>query len=295
MRVIVTRPEREARAWVQALSQHGLDAWALPLITIHAQPDTSALRAAWRQLGDYVALMFVSGAAVEHFFAQRTPSRNGPHASPAPTPRFWATGPGTAAALRRCGIAVNQIDAPAPDGGQFDSEALWDVVGARVQPGDRVLIVRGGDGLPRSLAGPSQERPHRLGGPGEARTGVTNPAAPLAGSSPSFGRDWLAQRLLEAGARVDFVPVYWRGTPAFSGEQMALARGAACDGSVWLFTSAQALANLLACMPGQGWADARALATHGRIADAARMAGFGVVWESRPRISDVVASIESNR
>ena len=33
-RVIVTRPEREARAWVQALAGHGLDAVALPLIDI---------------------------------------------------------------------------------------------------------------------------------------------------------------------------------------------------------------------------------------------------------------------
>ena len=270
MRVIVTRPEREARAWVQALSQQGLEVLALPLITIHALPDTSALQAAWRQLGDYAALMFVSGAAVEHFFAERTAPGNGLHPSPVPTPRFWATGPGTAAALRRHGIAENHIDAPASDGGQFDSEALWDVVGARVQAGDQVLIVRGGDGPP-------------------------GPAVPLAESSPGVGRDWLAQHLVEAGARVDFVPAYWRGAPAFSAQRIALAREAAGDGSVWLFTSAQAVANLVACMPGQDWGGARGLATHARIASAARMAGFGVVWESRPGISDVVASIESNR
>ncbi|MGE3348297.1 MAG: uroporphyrinogen-III synthase, partial [Ramlibacter sp.] len=38
---------------------------------------------------------------------------------------------------------------------------------------------------------------------------------------------------------------------------------------------------------------ARAVATHPRIAQAAREAGFGVVCESRPALADVVASIES--
>ena len=70
---------------------------------------------------------------------------------------------------------------------------------------------------------------------------------------------------------------------------------AANDGSIWLFTSALAVANLRACSPRQSWADASAIATHPRIADAARAAGFGGVWESRPGVSEVVASIESIR
>ena len=39
----------------------------------------------------------------------------------------------------------------------------------------------------------------------------------------------------------------------------------------------------------------RALATHPRIAQAARDAGFSVVSESRPGMDDLVASIESTR
>ena len=51
------------------------------------------------------------------------------------------------------------------------------------------------------------------------------------------------------------------------------------------------------CGVWQVWAQAaRAVATHPRIADAARAAGFGVVRLSRPTLDDVVrvvASIES--
>ena len=73
----------------------------------------------------------------------------------------------------------------------------------------------------------------------------------------------------------------------------ALAQAAAADGSLWLFTSSQAVAHLAARLPRQDWRQARAMATHPRIAQAARDAGFGVVWESRPRLEEVVASIES--
>jgi uroporphyrinogen-III synthase len=46
-------------------------------------------------------------------------------------------------------------------------------------------------------------------------------------------------------------------------------------------------------LPAQTWESARAVTTHPRIAKAARSAGFGVVWESRPTLDAVVASIES--
>ena len=141
---------------------------------------------------------------------------------------------------------------------------------AGVRAGDRILIVRGGEtGFEHTMYGAQ--------------------GVPAAG----IGRDWLAQRLLLAGAQVEFVLAYERGVPFFDSGQRAAAQQAAGDGSLWLFTSAQAVNNLGACMPHGKWAAARALATHARIAKAARVAGFGVVWESRPSISDVVASIES--
>ena len=270
MRVIVTRPEREAHAWAEALLQRGMEVVELPLISILAVSDPAAICAAWRRLNEYAAVMFVSGAAVEYFFALRPAAAVGlgSDISGGWNSRFWGTGPGTYSALLRQGAEPGRIDTAPLVGAQFDSEALWKVVAKRVRPGDRILIVRGGDA---------------------AADLAVQPAAPAAGS----GRDWLAQRLLHSGARVEFLQAYLRCVPAWDATQRALACDAASDGSVWLFTSAQAVANLGLCMPGQNWAGARALATHPRIAGAARAAGFAVVRESRPGVADVVASIES--
>lgn len=262
MRVIVTRPEREARRWVLDLSALGLDAVALPLIKVGPVADPAALVKAWQHLADYVGVMFVSGNAVEHFFASKPALAPVFIAQSAIKTRAWATGPGTARALMREGVAPDRLDVPALDAGQFDSEALWRVVGAQVRPGDRVLIVRGGDSATGASAG------------------------------QGLGREWFANRLASAGAMAEFVVAYQRCAPDFSLHERELACQAATDGAVWLFSSTEAVANLTAWLAGQSWAQARALATHPRIAAAARNAGFGGVWESRPTLPDVMASLK---
>ena len=265
MRVIVTRPEREAQRWVHDLSLHGLDALALPLIKVGPVTDTAAVVQAWQQVSRYGGVMFVSGNAVEHFFASKPPLGPVFTAQAAIKTRAWATGPGTARALLREGVAPEWLDAPAMDAGQFDSEALWHVVAVQVQPGTRVLIVRGGDTAGSEAAGQGS------------------------------GREWFANRVKQAGAQADFVMAYQRYAPALTAPELAMAHEAASDGSVWLFSSTEAVANLCRALPEQGWAAARALATHPRIALATKNAGFGVVCESRPTLADVVASIESMR
>jgi uroporphyrinogen-III synthase len=67
---------------------------------------------------------------------------------------------------------------------------------------------------------------------------------------------------------------------------------ASSDGSVWLFSSSEAL-TFLPALPGVQWSAARAIATHPRIADAARAAGWGTVLQSRPALADIRQSIES--
>lgn len=258
MRVLVTRPLREARLWVASLRADGLDAVALPLIDIVPARDPQPLAAAWARIARYDALMFVSGNAVEHFFSSNLfPARTQTDWG-AIKFRAWATGPGTSEALRQVGVPASRIDTPAADAGQFDSEALWQQVRGQAAVGCRVLIVRGGDAAGR----------------------VT-------------GRDWLARQLQTAGAEVDEVAVYERQLPAWTAAQRTQAQQAANDGSVWLFSSSEAIGNLQPLLPGQSWQAARAVATHPRIAQAARDAGFGVVCESRPALPDVVASIES--
>lgn len=250
-RVLVTRPAREAARWVEALRARGFDAVALPLLAIEALDDDSALREARGRVDAYDALMFVSAAAVEHFFA-------GEVRQPAGGPRCWATGPGTAAALRAAGVSDARIDVPGDEAGQFDSEALWQIVRPQVGAATRVLIVRGGD----------------------------------AGGRPS-GRDWLAREIAAAGARLDTLVAYRRVPPAWSEEERRLALAAAGDGSVWLFSSSQAIANLLGELPQVQWSAARAVGTHPRIAQAARQAGFGQVMHEKAALDALAASIES--
>jgi len=253
VRVLVTRPAPDAGHWVEQLQARGIAACALPLIDIASgEPESAALAQARRDCatpGHYRALMFVSGNAVLHFFS--------PGTTLAPGTRAWSPGPGTARTLQTVGVPAQQIDGPRPDAAQFDSEALWPEVRAQIQPGDRVLVVRGGTGA--------------------------------AGS----GREWLAEQLRQAGATLEFVAVYQRRAPQFTPEALALARNAAHDGTLWLFSSSEALSNLQRALPGTEWRQARALVTHPRIAAAAQQAGFGYVHECRPSLSDVAASIES--
>jgi uroporphyrinogen-III synthase len=193
--------------------------------------------------------MFVSANAVRGFFAVRP-------ADAVFTPTAWATGPGTRDALIAAGVA--RVDSPPADAPQFDSEALWDLVGAQCGRGDRVLIVRGGD----------------------AGAGIA-------------GRDWLAEQLAARGVQVEQVLAYVRACPWLTPQQEALATISLHDGTVWLLSSSQAVANLRDCLPDRDWSGARAIATHPRIAQAARDAGFGVVCVSRPPIHAVVAALES--
>lgn len=254
LQVLVTRPAREAARWVDALRAQGIGAAALPLIAIGPALDAAALERSRARLADYAAVMFVSANAVEGLLPQ-------PGAWPGAGPRAWCTGPGTGAALRRAGVPPGRIDQPAEEGGQFDSEALWSLVHGQVAPGDRVLIVRGAD-----------------------RDGV-----------PS-GRDWLASRLRALGVAVDLVAGYRRELPDWGPAEQALAlNGANAGGHAWwLFSSSEAIGNLLALCPALDRPAARALCTHARIAAAARDAGFGEVIEVAPGLGDVAAFLQSH-
>ena len=277
-RIIVTRPEPDAGLWAQQLAQAGIPAEALALIDIaplsgvaHAQ----ALDQAWRALDGYAACMFVSGHAVNHFFKQKRPFAQAGRAQAAidnvadsdslvipPHLRFMAPGPGTVAALRAVGVPAAQIDAPAADARQFDSESLWQTIGARDWQGRKVLIVRG------QSAG---------------------------AEGASSGRDWISRQWRDAGAGVDFVGVYQRRAPVLTDAQIVRARQASADGSVWLFSSSEAVGHLLQLTGLQDvdWHRARAIATHPRIAQAVRAAGWGVVVASRPALQDIRQTLGS--
>ncbi|MEJ7687217.1 MAG: uroporphyrinogen-III synthase [Variovorax sp.] len=139
-------------------------------------------------------------------------------------------------------MPASAIDAPSGDAAQFDSEALWTKTRAQLRPGTRVLMVRGGD----------------------------------AAGQPT-GRDWLAREIAAAGGVCDTV-VSYRRLPALFGEaERLVAVEGAAGHAIWLFSSSEAVANLRRALPVTHWGSARAIATHPRIAQAAREAGFGDV------------------
>lgn len=171
------------------------------------------------------------------------------------TTRAGAPGTGTAAALAAHGVAAAAIVQPAPDSGQFDSESLWLQLRDADWHGTRVWIVRG-----------------------------------------EGGRDWLADTLRAAGADVRFVQAYRRGAPAWTAIERARcdAALAAPASHLWLFSSSEAVGHLRTLAPGADWAASTALASHPRIAEAARVLGFGRVDEVRPDFDAVRRAIEAH-
>jgi uroporphyrinogen-III synthase len=242
--LIVTRPAAQAAPMVAALHALGVPARALPLIEIAPADDPAPLRDAWATLPGSALAMFVSANAVEHFFAAAPPGTGWP-----PGCLAGATGPGTAGALRAAGVPVAAIAEPPADAPRFDSEALWrrlDELHPGPWRGQRAWIVRGED-----------------------------------------GRDWLAETLAAAGAEVRFVAAYRRRLPTLDAAAAeALARAAREPAAqLWHFSSSEALRHLQRLLAARGLPPPRpgdgaaALATHPRIARAARAAGFGRVDE----------------
>lgn len=204
-------------------------------------------------LAGFDAVMWVSGNAVRFFLP----------AVVAQWPsglRCWAPGPGTAQALRAGGVPAHLIDEPAADAPQFDSEALWAVVAPQMARGKRVLLVRG-----RSQ-------------------GVV---------AASSGREWLLQQCAAVGAQVVTLPVYERRCPAWSADEVTRAAAAAGDGSIWLFSSGEAVGHLQTLLPAQDWQHTLAVATHPRIALALEKAGFVRVRTVRPTVQSVVEAVSA--
>jgi uroporphyrinogen-III synthase len=266
-RLILTRPDPENASWLQALSHLGAQAVAWPLIDILPTPqEPERWRQVWATLSDLRAVMFVSRSAVQHFFARRPAGAVWPIAT-----RAWCTGPGTRRALIDQGLSDQSIDAP-PQGGTWDTEHLWPVVTSQVAPGHRFLFVRGTDASEGGFITPSSD--------------------PVAVDS-GVGRDWLAQQVQRLGGHIIWVVSYVRSAPKWNPDQIAQAQSSAGDGSVWVFSSSQAVAHLGQLLPGQDWRSARAVATHERIARRARELGFGQVLISAPDPLQVWASLKS--
>lgn len=167
--------------------------------------------------------------------------------------RAASTGPGTTAALMASGLSAAQVVQPDPLAARFDSEALWSSLSNEDWQDARVLVVRGDD-----------------------------------------GRDWLGERWRERGASVQFVSAYRRQLPQWSDAEHRL-----CDQAivhphqvVWLFSSSEAVANLQTLRPAAHWGASMALATHPRIGEATRSAGFAQVHIVAPLARDIAGALK---
>lgn len=168
----------------------------------------------------------------------------------------WAAspGPGTSRTLQRLGVPADRLIEPAADAAQFDSESLWQQLGRHDWVGASVLLVRG-----------------------------------------EVGRDWLAERLTLAGACVESMAAYRRVAPRPDAIRQDLLDAALARPRehLWFFSSSESVDRLCDWKPPPAWAASHALATHPRIAERARQAGFARVTEARPALSDVIACLQS--
>ena len=107
------------------------------------------------------------------------------------------------------------------------------------------------------------------------------------------GREWLTERLRERGADVRSFDLYRRVCPLWSAAERAGFEAALAARHVWLLSSSEALGHLRTLAPGADWRVQRAIATHERIAAAARELGFGHVVLARPDAGDVNAAYKA--
>lgn len=164
-------------------------------------------------------------------------------------------GPGSAQALLAHGVPAELLRQPPADAASFDSEHLWPLLSSLAWRGRRALMLRG-----------------------------------------EGGRDWLAERLREHGAEVEAFHIYRRRCPQLNEAEQGLLNEvqAAQDRHVWLFSSSEAIQNLVSL----GFSPAPAslaIATHARIAEAACALGWRHVVLARPDASAVAAAFRGLR
>ncbi len=254
--LLVTRPQPQADAWVARLQALGLPASAFPLLGIDGPADLAPVQAAWASIArgcDDQQRPLAMVMFVSPSAVQRFFDQQ-------PAGQVWpvallaaAPGLGTRQALQQAGVPAEALCSPADDGGPFDSEALWAVLQPRCAwPGASALVVRG-----------------------------------------ESGRNWLADVLRQQGAQVHFVEAYRRTVPVpGAAARAALARALAQPGAhCWLLSSSEAVGHLPVLAPAADWSQARALATHPRIADAARALGMVQVETVAPTPEAVAARL----
>ncbi|ACD15489.1 fused uroporphyrinogen-III synthase HemD/membrane protein HemX [Paraburkholderia phytofirmans] len=242
--VVITRPAGQSNELIARLAAAGIATLDFPLIDIAPVIDDAPLRAALASLERYALVVFVSPNAVDHAFAQS--DSIWPHALP-----IGVVGPGSVQALARHGVAAPAYNVISPPSGsdedtaRFDSEGLFAAIDAALGATSlegKRVLIVRGDG----------------------------------------GREWLAERLREAGAEVDTVAAYRRLVPEPSiGAWARVHELLAGVPHAWLLTSSEGVRNLNELAHDHLTADeiaqlkrAALVTPHPRIAQTARALGF---------------------
>ncbi|MFM0178210.1 fused uroporphyrinogen-III synthase HemD/membrane protein HemX [Paraburkholderia aspalathi] len=248
--VVITRPAGQSNELITQLAAAGVAVLDFPLIDIAPVTDEAPLRAALASLERYALVVFVSPNAVDHAFARS--DAIWPHALP-----IGVVGPGSVQALARHGVAAPAYTIISPpsvaedDTARFDSEGLFAAIDTALGATSlegKRVLIVRGDG----------------------------------------GREWLADRLREAGAEVETVAAYRRLVPEPSiggwARVHALLAGAP---HAWLLTSSEGVRNLHELAQEHLTADeitqlkhANLVTPHPRIAQTARALGFDSITVS---------------
>ncbi|TDY25694.1 uroporphyrinogen III methyltransferase/synthase [Paraburkholderia sp. BL6665CI2N2] len=242
--VVITRPAGQSNELIARLAAAGILTLDFPLIDIAPVTDDAPLRAALASLERYALVVFVSPNAVDQAFAHS--DAIWPHALP-----IGVVGPGSVHALARHGVAAPAYNVISPPSGsdedtaRFDSEGLFAAIDTALGAASlegKRVLIVRGDG----------------------------------------GREWLAERLREAGAEVDTVAAYRRLVPEPSiGAWARVHELLAGEPHAWLLTSSEGVRNLHELAQDHLTADeiaqlkrAALVTPHPRIAQTARALGF---------------------
>lgn len=139
--IVVTRPAEQAHPLAERIRAAGGTPVVFPVLEIRDIEDAAPLLAIVRRIAGFDLAIFVSPNAVQRALAAIAAAGGLP-----PHVRAATVGQGSAAALRRAGIA--DVIAPAT---RFDSEALLDAAEMQPVAGRRIVIFRGVGG--RDLLG----------------------------------------------------------------------------------------------------------------------------------------------
>ncbi len=248
--VVITRPAGQSNELIARLAEVGLATLDFPLIDVAPVTDDAPLRAALSSLERYALVVFVSPNAVDHAFAHS--DTIWPHALP-----IGVVGPGSVQALARHGVSAPAYNVISPPSGadeeaaRFDSEGLFaaiDLALGATNLEGKRVLIVRGDG----------------------------------------GREWLAERLREAGAEVETVAAYRRLVPEPSiGGWARVHELLAGEPHAWLLTSSEGVRNLHELAQDHLTVDeivqlkrATLVTPHPRIAQTARALGFDSITVS---------------